>query len=118
MRLRPASELAAEAPCWTQPRDKPEWVVRTVAVVGVDPRGAVLKARMAVVAGAGRRFRPMGGASWAAESETAGRETHFGCWLIRLTPTAGWSELLSCGHGALGERLASTASRGRRVGRH
>ena len=73
---------------------------------------------MAVVAGAGRRFRLMGGASWATDSETPGRETHFGCWLSRPTATAGWRELLSCGHGALGERLASTASRGRRVGRH
>jgi len=71
-------------------------------------------ARMAVVAAAGSR----GDASTATDSETAGRETHFGCWLSRPTPTAGFAELPSWGHGALGERLASTASRGRRVGRH
>ena len=46
-RLRPASEPAAGGLSWTQPRDKPEWVGRTVAVVDVGARGAIPKARMA-----------------------------------------------------------------------
>ncbi len=45
-RLRPAREPAAEILSWTQPRDKPEWVGRTVAVVGVYPRRSVVGARM------------------------------------------------------------------------
>ncbi len=57
-------------------------------------------------------------------AKTSGRHTalgscaHFGRWLSRHTPTVGFAELLSCGHGALGERVASTASRGTRVARH
>jgi hypothetical protein len=75
-------------------------------------------ARITEVAAAGSGLRLMDGSSRATDSETAGRETHFGCWLSGPTPTAGFTELPSWGHGALGERLASTASRGRRVGRH
>jgi hypothetical protein len=71
-------------------------------------------ARTAVVAAAGRR----GDASTATDGETAGRETHSGCWLTRPTPAGGLAELASWGHGATGERLASTASRGRGVERH
>jgi hypothetical protein len=59
---------------------------------------------------------------WRAK--TSGRHTalgldgHIGRLLSRHTLTADFAELLSSGHGALGERLASTASRGRRVARH
>ena len=73
---------------------------------------------MGVVAGAGSRFGLMGDASTARGCETPRRETHFGCVVGRHAPIAGFAELPSWGHGALGERLASTASRGRRVGCH
>ena len=53
-----------------------------------------------------------------SERHTAvGLGTHFGRWLSRHRPTADFAELVLSGHGALGERLASTASRGRRVAR-
>ena len=42
----PASEPAAEALSWTQARDKPEWVVRSLAVVDVGLRRRVMRARM------------------------------------------------------------------------
>jgi hypothetical protein len=73
---------------------------------------------MAVVAAAGSGFGLMGEASTATGSETPGRETQFGRWLNRHAPTARAAKSPASGHGALGERLASTASRGRCVGRH
>ena len=73
---------------------------------------------MAVVAAAGRRVGLMGEASTATGNETPRGETHVECVLGRGAGTADFAELASWGHGALGERLASTASSGRRVARH
>jgi hypothetical protein len=73
---------------------------------------------MAVVAAAGSVFGLMDEAITGTGSERPGRETQFGRWLSRHAPTARPARLPGRGHGALGERLASTASRGSRVGRH
>ena len=72
---------------------------------------------MAVVAAAGNRFGPMGEATTTTGCETPRRETHIGCVVGRPAPTARPAELPASGQGALGERLASTASRGRCVAR-
>ena len=72
---------------------------------------------MGVVAVAGSRFGLMGEASTATGCETPRCDTHFGCVVGRHAPTAR-PALPASDHGALGESLASTASRGSRVGRH
>jgi len=69
-------------------------------------------ARMVVVAGAAGRFRQMFGANWARDSETPGRETHFGCWLSGPTrPLAG----ASCRRGVTGPSVRGWRVRRRGV---
>jgi hypothetical protein len=71
-----------------------------------------------LVGDARRSAAVIGRVKTSGEHAALGLAAHLWRWLSRDRPTAEFGVFLSGGHGALGERLSSTASRGTRVARH